>query len=232
MVEITNQILCITNNHSYKELLREITSSQENISILFTSNILEAIPSLQSKQFLIVIIDESISLNNPEAFKQLLTLLTSLCINLNTLIIVPQLSNEYFDKYIKLGFVYIADIQIVKYLLPAILKNIKEFKFQRPLPEKIYYKGLSIYPESKSIIFKSCKISITDREMLILQFMINHKGYCDRCTMQKYLGSVFGKPISQSYVSVNMCRLSKKIMNATGLKIIRNRYGIGYYLVL
>jgi hypothetical protein len=232
MVHLATQILCITNNYAYKEQFRNILALNSNISILFIHNISEAISQLQSHHFILVIIDEVLSIEDTHMFKQLLTLITSLCINLHTLIIVPKISNDYFAQYIPLGFTYITDMSVAKHMLPAVLKNIGEFKSQRPPPQKVIYKGLILNPESNTIILKSCRIHIMPTETLILLFLIKHRGYSNTCVIQKYLCSVFEKSISQSYISVNIHRLSKRIKNATGLEIIKNRYGVGYYLVL
>lgn len=233
MVNLAEQILCITNNYAYKEQFRNILSSHNNLSILFIHNISDAILKLQSRCFVLVIVDEVLSLENTQAFNQLLSLITSLCINLHTLIIVPQIAEGYFSKYIPQGFTYITDMQVAKHMLPAVLKHIGEFKSQSPTPlKKISYKGLTINPRSNTIYLKGCCISISTVGILILFFLIRHDGYSDICTIQKYLGSMLEKPISESYITVNMHRLSKRIKDITGLDIIKNRYGVGYYLVL
>lgn len=231
MVNHANKVLCITNNYSYKEQLRSLFSYRNTTSILCIHNLSDAMMKIQSENYFIII-DDLISQNNEVLFKQLLELITSLCISTNTLIIVPQLNKEYFYKYLKLGFTYVTDIQIANNLLPAVLKHMEEFQFKRPSPKKIYYKGLVIYPQLNIVTLKSCRVLITPVGMLILMFMIKHGGYCDIDTIQRYIKFALGKTISQSYATVNIHRLSKSITAATGLRIIKCRYGVGYYLVL
>lgn len=231
MFNSANKIICITNNYSYKEQLRSLLQSQSHTSILYTQNLSDAMLRIQSESYFIII-DDSISQNNEILFKQLLELLVSLCINTNTLILVPQLDKSFFYKYLKLGFTYITNIQIASDLIPAILKHMEEFQFKRPPPRKIYYKGLTIFPQLNIICLKNCRVLITPIGMLILIFIIKHGGYCDIATIQKYITFTLGKAISQSYATVNIYRLSKSIQTATGLRIIKCRYGVGYYLVL
>lgn len=233
MIHLANQILCITNNYRYKEQFRVLISTHNNISILFIHNLTDALLKIQSQRFILIIVDDAISFTNNQLFRQLLSLITSLCINLHTLILVPKLSNEYYSKYIPLGFTYITDIQVVQNMLPAVLRNIEEFQSQKPpSPEKISYKGLTLIPQSNTIYLKGCCISISSVGILILFFLIRHDGYANMCTVQKYLSSMLDKPISESYVTVSMHRLTKRIKNITGLEIVKNRYGVGYYLVL
>ena len=232
MIEATKKILCITNNFAYKEQLRQISSSHPNISFIFISNISNVIRDLHTQKFTLVIIDESCFSKNIVLSCQLLSALIALCMNQYTLIIVPRLDEVYFAKYIKQGFTYIVDMATTKYLLPAVLKYIEEFKFQRPQPEKISHKGLVLDTQSNYIIFKNCKIHMHSMWIVILHFLIKQERCCDIAKIQKYLEMIFERPISQSCISANIHRLNKQVKCTTGLDIIKNRYGVGYYLSL
>jgi len=232
MIEATKKILCLTNNFAYKEQLRRMSSYNTNISLIFVSNISDAIQDLQLKKFALLILDEDCFSKNIVLSYQLLSILTSLCINQYTLIIVPRLDEVYFTKYIQKGFTYIVDIATARYLLPAVLKYLEEFKSQRPPPEKISHKGLILDTQSHFIIFKNCKIQMHSMWIVILHFLIKQDRCCDIVKIQKYLEMIFERPISQSCISANIHRLNKRVKCATGLDIIKNRYGVGYYLVL
>lgn len=232
MTETTKIILCLTNNYAYKEQLRQISSSHTNISFLFASNISNAILDLQSKKFSLIVIDESCFAQNIALSCQLLSTLISLCMNQYTLIIVPRLDEAYFTKYIQKGFTYIVDMATTKYLLPAVLKYIDEFKSQRPPANKISHKGLILDTQSHYIVFKSCKINMHPMWIVILHFLIKQNNCCDIAKIQKYLEMIFERPISQSCISANIHRLNKRVKCATGIEIIKNRYGVGYYIVL
>ncbi len=232
MIEATKKILCVTNNFAYKEQLRRISSSHPNISLIFVSNISDTIQNLQTQRFTLIIIDEYCFSTNVALSCQLLSTLTSLCMNQYTLIIVPRLDEVYFTKYIQKGFTYIVDMATTKYLLPAVLKYIEEFKFQIPHQEKISHKGLILDTQSHYIIFKHCKIHMHPVWIVILHFLIKQNSCCDIAKIQKYLEMIFERSISQSCISANIHRLNKQVKCATGLDIIKNRYGVGYYLVL
>lgn len=232
MIETTKKILCLTNNFAYKEQLRQISSSHSNISFIFVSNISNAILDLQTKKFTLIIIDDDCFAQNVALSCQLLSTLIALCMNQYTLIIVPRLDEIYFKKYIKKGFTYIVDMATTRYLLPAVLKYIEEFKFQRPQPEKISHKGLILDTQSHCIVFKNCKIPMLSMWIVILHFLIKQNSCCDIAKIQKYLEMIFERPISQSCISANIHRLNKRVKCATGLDIIKNRYGVGYYLIL
>lgn len=232
MIEATKKILCLTNNFAYKEQLRQISFSHPNTSFIFVSNISNAIQNLQSKKFTLIIIDEICLVQDIVLSCQLFSTLISLCINQYTLIIVPRLDEASFIKYIKKGFTYIVDMSTTKYLLPAILKYIEEFKTQRPNIEKISYKGITLDAQSHHIIFKHCKIHMLPMWIAILHFLIKQNCCCDITKIQRYLEMIFERSISQSCISANIHRLNKQVRSATGLDIIKNRYGVGYYLVL
>lgn len=231
-MKTTKKILCITNNFSYKNQLRQIFSAYNDISFIFASDISNAILDVQTKKFTLILIDEDCSSQNIALSCQLFSVLTSLCMNQYTLIIVPQLDEIHFNKYIQKGFTYIVDMTTTRYLLPAVLKYIDEFKSQRPPPEKILYKGLTLDTQSHHIIFKNCKINMHPMWIVILHFLIKQNNCCDIAKIQKYLEMIFERPISQSCISANIHRLNKCVKCATGIEIIKNRYGVGYYIVL
>ncbi|KKP92847.1 MAG: hypothetical protein UR96_C0004G0014 [candidate division WS6 bacterium GW2011_GWC1_36_11] len=232
MVNSAEEILCITNNYAYKEQLRNLFISHSDIAFTFANNISEAEVRLQDKRFSLILIDDSLIQENPYDSEKLFALLVSLCLTQHVLIIIPALEKDLFYKYISRGFTYITNMETARYMLPAVLRHLEEFKLKRPPPENISFKGLSIYPQSSTLIFKKCKISITNIGMLIILFLVKHGGHSSTCAIQKYLQSILRREITESYVSVNIHRLTKSIYKVTGLKIIKNRYGVGYHLVL
>lgn len=232
MIHIANEVLCITNNYTYKEQFRDLLSSQEDISISFLHNILDAIVQIQTQHFVLIIIDEILSLDNQQLFSNLLASITTLCLNLHTIILVPKIEDGYFVKYISQGYTYITDMSIARHMLPAVLKHLGEFKSHQPHLQRILYKGLTVDSQSNTIYLKDCCVPLPPTGILILLFLIEHSGCQDVCKIQKYLEYKLGRPISPTYVTVNVHRVSKRIKDVTGLDIVKNRYGVGYSLVL
>ncbi len=232
MVNPTTQILCITNNYSCKEQLRGVLYQSRHTSFLFVHNTSQAIQEIKAKRYPLILIDTHVADTNLSNFDQLLELLSNLCLNLSTIIIVPELNHNSFYRFIKHGFTYITDMKVGREVIPAILEHMEEFQSTNFLTSEISYKGLCLYPKQNIVIFRKCTIILTNTLMLILLYMIKHEGYCDIVAIRSYIESIQGKQVSDSYVTVNMNRLCKKIKDATGLKIIKSRYGIGYHLVL
>lgn len=232
MVNPTNQILCITNSYSYKEQLRGMLYKSHHVSSLFVHTTSEAIQEIKAKRYSLILIDTHIADTDLSNFEQLLGLLSNLCLNLSTIMIVPELDHNSFYRFIKHGFTYITDMKVGKEMISAILRHMEESRSPELLTSEISYKGLCLYPKQNIVIFRKCTIILTNTLMLILLYMIKHEDYCDIVAIRSYIESIQGRQVSDSYVTVNMNRLCKKIKDATGLKIIKSRYGIGYHLVL
>lgn len=151
----------------------------------------------------------------------------------STIIVIPQFDRETFQRYIKLGYRYVIDIETFVYLIPIILDNLIEF-IQNDFhsPKEITKKGLTISIECGYIIFHGCKITTSRPALILLCAILNSDRYCNWAYLQTHLNKAIGQEVSSSYITVTISRLNREIYKATGLRIIRNRYGFGYYIDL
>lgn len=232
MMHLLETVLIITNNPTYKEPIRLLFSQYKNFHLILSHSIQQALPYIQEHRLKLILLDEQVLLYNPDLAQEFLKKLISLTLNLNSILIVDQIERDIFSKYIKLGFTYITDIRIAQYMIPAVLDYLSEFNNKQPIENKIIYKGLTIFPNSGYICLKNCKIFLSQKHTDILMFIIEKDGKCNIGDLQKHIEIEAQKEIASSYITVCISRLNKQIYNATGLKIIKNRYGVGYYLVL
>jgi DNA-binding response OmpR family regulator len=77
--------------------------------------------------------------------------------------------------------------------------------------------------------YRNSKILLTENETVILEYILNQKDYCSLDNIFIYLNKQ-GINIHEDSLRVCISRLRKKILKQTGLDIIKNRYGIGYYI--
>ncbi len=228
----TKAILLVTNNYLSKDILTPLFSSSKTFTILKAHTIQQAIEYIKNQIIYLIIIDDGLQKSNPPLFTQLLQIIISLALGNTTVIIVEQLTQNVFAKYIRTGFTYITDIGIAQKLIPAVINYSEEFKNQRPLALAIKYHGLTIYPECNYVCFKNCKIFLSVQHLEILLFLTKNDGICEIKDLQRYLELKFNNHISNTYISVNISRINSKFKTCTGLRIIKNRYGIGYKLTV
>lgn len=221
---MTHDIACLLHNPKCKDALRAIDIQDIRITLLHKIPELLSLTKINSYDLLIVD-----SMHNDSEFILKHVNTYELCNS--TIIVTPQFNREVFRKYIKRGFRYVVDADTFVYIIPTILENLTEF-LQNDLhtTKETTKKGLTISIECGYIIFHGCKVTISRSALRILSTLLNSEGYCNLEYLQNCLEKSLAKEVSSSYITVTISRLNKEVYRATGMKIIKNRYGFGYYL--
>ncbi len=224
---MAQQVGCFITSSQLKDTLRAINAP--NIQITSFRNIEDIIQHRNLASYSLLIIDGRYY--KQDELKTLLVYLTRNGFNRITMVIPCNFNRESFKKYVQLGYTYIIDRQVFIYLIPVILENLAEFLHHDCYPSPIYRGNLTLYATNSYAIFKDCKILLSKTEVLILQMFLNSPNpYISTTKLRNYLILKLNRNISNSYITVNLSRLNCKICKATGIKIIKSRYGQGYYL--
>lgn len=219
------ELACLLHNEDCKNIIR--TTKQPDSRITFFRNIRDFIQEIQKHDYDLLLIEES---EISDHFSQCISGKTQ---SLSTIIITPQFSKYYFQKYVKLGFRYIIDKETFIYLIPTILENLEEFLSTHNYPDtEITLKGMTVATSRGYLILHDCKIITSRFALTLLTILLRSSGYCSLSFLQSELEKKLHKKIGESYVTVTISRLNHDIHKVTGLKIIRNRYGFGYYIDL
>jgi len=91
----------------------------------------------------------------------------------------------------------------------------------------IQYHGLKLYTDRQSLFLNNISIYLSRNETKILDQLINKKG-------EPFPLNLLSKSLSSNNIATRMCiaRLRKKVEENTGMKIIKCRYGVGYYIAI
>lgn len=228
MEHLIKEILLVTCNHTYREYLRSLIPQVKDFHFVFATSINQANSFIKNKRYKLILIDENLlNIFNDES-KLFLREISLQCLNLNTILIVEKLTEEIFIKYITYGITYLSDTKTAKTLVLALLKNFDTL--ENEVYTRLVYKNIVLCTKENAIFLKNCKIYLNSIDVKILTYLIQHSGKGKTLELTKYLSHLYGKPISASYLNVNICRINKTTKAVTGLKIIKNRYGVGYYL--
>ena len=73
-------------------------------------------------------------------------------------------------------------------------------------------------------------LPLTPKQILLIKLLLENK-YLNRKEISKYFTAKFEHKYSENYISVLIYRTRKKIELCTGMNLIRNNYGLGYYLL-
>ncbi len=221
---MTYEVACLLHHQRCKDIFRAVHIQDVRITLLH--EVSEFIQQVKAPKYALLIVD-----TRHKDSEKLLRNIISKELSNSTIIITSQFNQETFRKYVKLGYRYIVDIDTFVCLVPTILENLVEFiqnDFQAP--REITKRGVTISIECGYIIFHGCKITTSRSALLLLCALLNSNGYCNSTYLQSYLEKAIKTEVSSSYITVTISRLNREIYIATGMKIIKNRYGFGYYL--
>lgn len=230
MIHIAESILVVTSNHYYKDQIRLLLAQYRNFNLILVPSTRKAIQYIQQCKLKLILLDENLLNTNLKLAEELLILLEARYLNTITILVSSKVTRDTFAQYLKFGITYIADMNIARYMIPAVLEYIEEFNTKQTVEQRICYKGLAIYPKQRYIYIKNCKIFLSKRHFEIISFLVFKNGKCSIDELKKHLLVEWKMEITNEYITVNISRLNKRIFQATGLKIIKNRYGVGYYI--
>jgi len=83
----------------------------------------------------------------------------------------------------------------------------------------------------KVSIYQGC-VCISDLELRVLEKLISNKGHVLKGELIQWLEVASTTTISKGYLNTIIYRLRRKLISATGAKLIRTRYGLGYSLTI
>ncbi|MCK9369090.1 response regulator transcription factor [Candidatus Dojkabacteria bacterium] len=96
--------------------------------------------------------------------------------------------------------------------------------------EKIECKGLLLNKSKKSLTVHNSTILLSPSEYLIVEYMLSNNEMHQTPKLATYLSAQNEKKMTHGALAVLIKRLRYKLNKGTGMEIIKNRYGKGYYL--
>ena len=221
------RFLILSNSQSFCQTVRE--NIQQYGVIFHCKSIASAIESLSNGCYSAIIIDKNIEKTDSLQYNTLL--LTTFRKNLSdlTIIFFEDITQSDILKYCRYCIPNLFFLSSISIFLVPIIKRILHLI---PDPDRVVLKdrGISLYLNCNYVIYKGCKIFLTKTEMLILQYLLKKNSVCSKEELISHLSKTIGKEISLAYLTVNISRLRKKIFKHTGVKLVKNRNGFGYYI--
>lgn len=217
--------LLISNSLDLKTSIKSVLPI--NTSLYYYKNVKNSLLNINITNFSLVILDDN--LRNDTNFKDLIREIISEYLAPKTIVIIKDdnLNNIYY--YAQYGITCILERPIRTNLLKMVIMQ-KLGLIKQSDNTYIKHHGISIYPNLNYIILKGCKIYLSKCQTDIMIFLLTNNNPCNSRGIVKYLSCCKDKNISQSYLSANISKLRNKFIKNTGLKVIKNRRGFGYYI--
>lgn len=100
-----------------------------------------------------------------------------------------------------------------------------------PKYQKIYQSQFLKYSSKFNVVrYEDTYLPLTPKQIVLIKILLENK-YLNKKEIAKYLTTKFEQNYSEEYVSVLIYRTRKKIRMCTGMNLIRNNYGLGYYIL-
>lgn len=156
-------------------------------------------------------------------------------------LIVENTVKSYGNKYLLVPnkeIMSLSDDILIKFdevILIDELSILLKYKVEKLFYESqkspiIAQNGLFLHKVHKYIKYKNNVIFLSNTEFLLMEYLVITNNYLSTQNIVNYLKNNKEKEYNKACATVLINRLSRKIFKGFGLKIIKSRYGMGYYL--
>jgi DNA-binding response OmpR family regulator len=108
------------------------------------------------------------------------------------------------------------------------------YKYIRSLKDQNFdfkkYNGLILNEKFQYAIYNNCKIFLSETECLLISILIEEGCILKSSEIKNILEEKQGKKLSKASVRICIHRIRRKFKDTTGINLIGNKYGRGYYL--
>lgn len=94
------------------------------------------------------------------------------------------------------------------------------------------YHGLILNEKHQYIIYNNCKVFLSEMECHLLSILMEEKSPLSCNKIQIALQNKMGKRPSENSVKVSIYRIRKKLKEGIGFKVIKCKYGVGYFIAV
>lgn len=197
-------ILLLSNNFQLRDLLRsKLPTIYKDIALINKS----ALENPSNYNIKLTIIDDH------QDFEILRSIVTT-----NTAVVLKENSLLNFKHIFSYNINFIIELPINENLLCAIVYKCLGL-LKDKCPEFILFHNLKLCLSDNYILYKDSKINLTQKESSVMYELMTKQSV-------KPEGGIF----NERYLQVTIFRINKKFKECTNMKIIKSKYGVGYYI--
>lgn len=136
--------------------------------------------------------------------------------------IVEDTSYDNIKSLFENGSDYILEYPINKNIFQCVIQKSLGI-IKKESQEYMYFHGIELNTHKNIVRYRGCAILLTKTESLLIKTFFEKKGIVN-------IPNIGSMDISSKYLQVLIARINKKTKDCWGLKIIKNRYNLGYYI--
>jgi hypothetical protein len=223
--------LLISKDIGIKKFFRDVITKVETLNLIIDS---EVEPTTQYPCVTMIFVDIDLFKTdiNMSSLNYLLRLLNQRYISVPIFIISDEkcwirYKNSQRER------TYIPHLVIIKPLSEIIVETLF-FRYSSYMHDHGFnikkYHGLILNQKEQYAVYNDCKILLSRQESLLLSIFMEQSAPLSCSCIKKVVVNSRGEDVLESTVRARINRVRRKFKEATGLDIITNRYGQGYFL--
>ena len=223
-----NVVVILTTDWNTRKLFRDISSKFPNCIF----NISPCTSELKNDNGIkVIFLEKKYSQTDVACLKIIESVGKKISKNIPIVLITQECSFENLKHYLSNGIESVIYKPVNKSLLESLI-----FKYTLQLKDtEVFnqYHGIKLYPNLKIAYYNDCKIFLSDIETSLLSILMpkeNEITFFSLKTLKELLNEKLMFTISDTYLRVTISRLRSKFERVSGLNIIKNKYGRGYYI--
>ncbi len=219
------RILVVQEDDQLTRIIRDCFDNQ--YSLIFQYSINKALNALEESHFDLVILNSRNSTGNTlEVAKRIKMESESklIFISSNIDIRIKEVCFEHgADDFMNIPF-------IPRELFIRSKRLLREYENNyRYIIER---RGIQLFLKTRSVRINQCTVFLSPTEFLIFEFLVLQDRYHKKEGLLNLLQCRKNKDMTLASVTVLINRLRQKLEKGTGMEVIKNRYGLGYYIGL
>jgi DNA-binding response OmpR family regulator len=223
-------LLLISKDRELKKLFRNVLRSKkyQNIELVIQSKFLK-----NAEHICIKIIFVDITCLNKTSIVKTLSRIREKHVATPIFVITDNkgLSVCPIENLFNYGIKLVLQKPLKGFVLESIFyKNLQGFRDKSF--EFTKYHGIILNEKCQYIIYNNCKVFLSQMECHLLSALMEEETPLSCHQIQTILQNNINKNLSVDSVRVSIYRIRRKLKEGIGLDVIKNKYGVGYYIAI
>ena len=225
----TKEILVVEDNPSIQKLLKDSLSKYPQFNIKISPNLLNARSIIKNNHLDLIILDLILPDGSGYDLCKYIRQNSNFS-NIKIIILTQKSDIETRVSSFRTG----ADDYLPKPFYPQELieriNRLVGLSQHQSNENLIKYQNFTLDTNFKKLMFNDSQVLLTHTEALVIQYLFTQNPKPQKQQLITYLNTKQIRSTNESALAVLMQRLRTKLEKTIGMKLIKTKYGYGYYL--
>ena len=152
-------------------------------------------------------------------------------LHIPTITLTDKKDSKILREYFKAGTDYILPIPFSPQFLTLLIQKACGL-IRDHIKDEIRYHNLILLPNQNILKYKETRIDLTTNEKHLIKLILENNFPIQSHEIYKYISNKCPDTITEKQIYTTISRLNRKFKKNTGLTLLRNKYGVGYYITI